>query len=143
MINVSNYFVTSKATFQEVAPKIVEQLLKSLAIEISAETDITSGSTMYYLKEQPSAQTVVLNGKTWTLNFVSVSKWGSVSVYFTDGDRLLRISDHWSKGSLINNCGNIRNCYWGFKKARNSKRIAWQGRSLQAGMVAFSNMQPC
>lgn len=143
MINVSNYFVASKATFQEVAPKIVEHLLESLSIEIPAETDVTSGNTVYYLKEQPSSQDIMMNGKTWTLNFVSVSRWGSVSVYFTDGDRLLRISDHWSKGSMINNCGNIRNCYWSFKKARNSKLIAWRGRSLQAGIVAFSNMQPC
>lgn len=138
MININNYFECSEGQFQEVAPAIAKQLLENLDIQLVYDYMDVEENIKYNDKAF-----VMLYGKRWDLNFVSYSqRWGSLSVYFSDGESLIRISDHWSYGSKVNNCGNIRNCYWTFKKAKSSRSyvVTTQRKRVQVGITRFSEM---
>ena len=143
-ITIDNYFDCSKGQFKEVAPAIAKQLIKvlDLSIEHKEFTDFGICELEKSIKYNEEAF-IMLYGKRWDLNFVSYSqRWDSLSVYFSDGESLIRISDHWSEGSKVNNCGKIRSCFWTLKKAKYSRSYAvtTQRKKVQVGITRFSEM---
>lgn len=143
-ITIDNYFDCSKGQFKEVAPAIAKQLIKvlDLSIEHKEFTDFGICELQTVVKCNEKAF-VTLYGKRFEFIHKSYSKrWDSLSAYFSDGESLIRISDHWSDGSKVNNCGKIRRCFWTIKKAKSSRSYAVtaQRKKVQVGITRFSEM---
>lgn len=100
MYNKNNYYTNSRGDFKQVSPAVVRSILH--------DVDWNEGSPRLPVAVQ-------IGNHSWTLNFVSRSAAGSISVYYISEDesRLLRISDHWSRSKVkATNCGYIKSCFW-------------------------------
>ena len=111
MIDASNYFEASAGEFRKLPRRITQLFLGSIG------------------------DSVKWAGSTWSFNFRSKS-----SFYWTDGEWLVRVSDHWSEGFVRCACGNIRKCRWTLcGRSRSMKEGCEDG--FYAGVCRFSDMR--
>lgn len=129
MIDNSNYFLASKGEFKTLPRKCLETVM-----------------TM--------EQTIVLNGRIWTLNHVSefYDKWDGCkqvsSIYYVSEDRnwLIRASEHWcttkpcSRKNRTFICKQIKSCRWSLDKG--GQTVSANRRIWQAGIIRFSDLKP-
>lgn len=125
MINESNYFTGTSARF--------------------AALPLTWAKRLFSLREADGV--VRLGNKNFRKNFVSGSSFYWVS---TDGQYLVRLSDHWSEGSSVTNCGWIATCRWSLENSRGALKTGktfnrfartYVPEGFEAGIVAFRDMR--
>jgi hypothetical protein len=107
---IEDYMFTS-AVFAEVDPKVLERLLKMLQAHIRV-TEKLRGCEFKYKVDSDIGLVLKAGGKVFSLTECHITRWGNLSVYMESEDLLLRISDHWSSGSDVRNCGSIKTCNW-------------------------------
>ena len=123
-INISNFFEASQGCFKEINRPQAVKLLEAF---------------------KQGLQSVVIQGRTWTLNYVSRSKYyNSISIYWTCGDYLIRQSDHWSFGPKGPNKCAIRRCFWGLNKTSNDLELDIDSSKyrLYTGIIHFGDLHP-
>lgn len=85
-----NYFVRSVGRFKRLTEKETERLL-----------------------DTPIGGDVIIRGVKLRHDYESEGSYGSHSRYFSDGETLVRVSNHWSDGVHSSGCcGWIRSCWW-------------------------------
>jgi hypothetical protein len=88
---------------------------------------ISRGLTLRLLEkiqDLKPGETFKLGGKEYLLDFISKkNEWENISIYIIDikSDNLIRLSDHWSRGSNVKNCGYIATCKWSLLGSKKSK----------------------
>lgn len=111
-IDASNYFEASAGEFRKLPSRITRLFLASVGDDVEWA------------------------GELWKFNFRSAS-----SFYWTDGTRLIRVSDHWSRGSVRCKCGNVAHCWWTLAdRSRSMKKGCADG--YYSGLISFSEMRP-
>ena len=104
MINKDNYHLSTKGTFNVVSTNKLKRLWRAL-LKQGFKLETASKGDIY-----------IFENKQYEFSFYSEGRYGSLSIYFIINDKqLLRLSDHWSKGSkkiITKTCGFISSCYW-------------------------------
>ena len=136
VINKDNYFEASYGCFEMQPPSWVAKALE----HIEGKWEYGVG-TSYFQSEMK------LGNRYWKPSFISYSsKWGSFSAYWisTNGQYLLRVSDHWSEGPKgVKTCGFIRHCYWVLNGSVKISGVEHPliGHPLWLGIVKLSDME--
>ena len=94
---------------------------------------------------QDSDQPVKLGNRTYTKNYSSSESYYWIS---TDGSYLIRLSNHWSKGSSAKNCQWVATCWWELAGDTGHQSIGTVKNRFNgyvqskwcAGIVAFRDM---
>lgn len=100
--------------FEPIDPSIVAAITATWCVVIRTKSvSIGQGGTYRYKyagKVTGLVDTIEVNGVSFKLQKTSVGgNYPGVSVYYRNGNTLLRISDHWSG---IEGCGIIRESEW-------------------------------
>lgn len=109
-INASNYFEASVGEFRKLPSRITRMFLALVGEDVSWA------------------------GETWKFNFRSNS-----SFYWTNGTHLIRVSDHWSRGSVRCECDNVARCWWTLADRSRSLKKGCVG-GFYAGIVPFAGL---
>lgn len=109
-INASNYFEASVGEFHKLPSRITRLFLTSVGDDVRWA------------------------GAVWKFNFRSVS-----SFYWTNGTHLIRVSDHWSGGSVRCECDWIASCWWTLVDRSRSLKKGCVG-GFYAGFVPFAEL---
>lgn len=138
-INETNYFENTKAQFRFLAELNREDVLIYSKYS-QAKADIK------YLQWK-IAKLLNVSEVEVKPNFNSTRNFcGSVnsSLYFVVGDKLVRVSDHWSKTNKENiySCGWIRSCFWELNAFKKDLKITSKSkRPFAIGITKFNKME--
>ena len=127
---MEDYMFTS-AIFTEVSPVALEKILKVLDSHIRV-IEKWRGNDFYYQTYAEIGVTIKIKEKIFKLTGFHITRWGNLSIYLESDDLLIRISDHWSSGSAVRNCGSIKTCEWQLH-ARSNTVIRFKNSRVQGG----------
>ena len=137
MISKYNYFDNSEGQFILLPAVVTDMLSEAYTIEICGKEVITTQKYVNF----PGIG-------LFEPNFISFSqRYKTRSIYWVleDGQKLLRLSDHWSTvpaglEKSLKAVGKVRLCYWDL--VGNEKTIADnQGRELVSAIINFKDMK--
>lgn len=134
MINRDNYFQNTKAIFKYKDSFTNDDFFKWTKYGYKT-------APQYRIKQMVKESLSLGENDKLVFSFLSFNKlFKSFSCYLIlNGEKLIRISNHWSNSNLkVNKCRWIRSCFWELKGNKTKNKDTKQ---LQMGIVDFAKMQ--
>jgi hypothetical protein len=136
---IEDYMFTS-AEFVEADPKASEVACKRLARLLYVTKKWHKAKKDFNYRVQYEKGSIVkIGSKSFKLTECHITDYGNISVYLEDGDLVLRVSDHWSGGSDVRNCGSIKTCYWTLRQKSHTVKVFKEHR-VQCGFCKRSTL---